>query len=331
MSPGLPVKIVATGSHLPSHLVTASDLDARLGLPAGQVERRSGVRRRYFADGETASQMGASAARAALEAAGLRGTDVDCLVDVSGTHEQALPCGAVLVQRELGLGGSGIPAFDVDSTCLGFLTGLDLVSYAIAAGRYRRVLLVASEVASVALDWKDLESATILGDGAAAVIVERSEAGSRILGARMESLGDHADLARIRGGGTRRHPRGYEGAYEDCCLFEMEGRALYRLSVQLLPAFVARLLDGLGLALPDLDLVVPHQASPAALALMRRRLGVPEGKWMEIVRDFGNTIAASIPLALHEAVLQGRLERGMRVLLLGTSAGFSMGGLVLRY
>lgn len=326
----LPVRIVATGAWLPPHPVTAADLDARLGRAPGWVERHSGVRTRYFAAGETASQMGAKAARAALAAAG---PDVDCLVDVSGTHEQALPCGAVLVQRELGLGRSGIPAFDVDSTCLGFLVGLDMMGCMIAAGRYRRALLVASEVSSVALDWDDPESATILGDGAAAVVVERAGDGdgSRILAARMESFGDHAELARIRGGGTRHHPRGYPGAYQDCCLFEMEGRALYRLSLQELPGFVDRVLEGAGLALAEVDLVIPHQASPAALALMQRRLGIPDARWMDIVRDHGNTIAASIPLALHEAVRQGRLQRGMRVLLVGTSAGFSMGGVVLVY
>lgn len=327
------MRIVATGAHLPGPAVTAADLEARLGLEPGWIERHSGVRRRFFACGESASAMGARAAQAALDAAGLAFPDVDCLVDVSGTQEQSIPCGAALVQRALGHGGSGIPAFDVDSTCLGFVTGLDVVSCMVAAGRYRRVLLVASEVASVALDWSDPETATILGDGAAAVLVERAEdERSSILGARMETLGDHADLARIRGGGTRHHPRGYPGDYaSEVCLFEMDGRALYRQSAAMLPGFVERLLGPLGLRLGDLDLVVPHQASPAALALVQRRLGLPDERWMAIAPDFGNVIAASIPLALHEAVLRGRLQRGMRVLLLGTSAGLSVGGMVLEY
>lgn len=332
-----PVKIVATGKYLPDNPVTAADLEARMGLEPGWVERHSGVKVRYFANGETASQMGAIAAQRALDAAGLRYEDLDAIVGVSGTQEQAIPCGAALVQRALGQGGSGTPAFDVNATCLSFVTGLDTVGYMIAAGRYNRVLLVASEIASVALDWQERESATILGDGAAAAIVERAapEDGARIVCARMETLSDHYELTQTRGGGTKHHPRGYAGdlaAYtEEYCLFEMDGKAVFKLSAHVLPGFVQRMFDGAGLTMDDIDLVVPHQASPAALWLMQRRLKVPAEKWMVIAHDHGNTVAASIPLALHEAVSQGRLQRGQRVMLLGTSAGFSMGALVLDY
>lgn len=332
-----PVRIVSTGKYLPPNPVTGADLEARMGLEPGWVERRSGVAVRYFAEGETASQMGAKAAERALAAAGLAYEDLDAIVGASGTQEQAIPCGAALVQRALGKGGSGTPAFDVNSTCLSFVTALDTVSYLVAAGRYRRVLLVSSEIASVALDWRERESATILGDGAAAVIVERAgpEDPARIVCARMETLGDHAELTQTRGGGTKHHPRGFAGdlaAYcEEYCLFEMDGKGVFKLSASVLPGFVARALADGGLTMDDLDLVIPHQASPAALWLMQRRLGVPAEKWMVIAHDHGNTVAASIPLALHEAVAQGRLRRGMRVMLLGTSAGFSMGALVLDY
>ena len=332
-----PVRIVATGKYLPDNPVTAADLEAKMGLEPGWVARRSGVAVRYFAKDETASQMGAKAAQRALDAAGLAYEDLDCIVGVSGTQEQAIPCGAALVQRALGKGGSGTPAFDVNSTCLSFVTGLDTVSYLIAAGRYNRVMFVASEIASVALDWKERESATILGDGAAAVIVERAELGSGVgvVCARMETLSDHAELTQTRGGGTKHHPRGYAGdlaAYtEEYCLFEMDGKAVFKLSANVLPGFVERMFTAHGLTMEEIDLVIPHQASPAALWLMQRRLGIPEAKWMVIAHDHGNTVAASIPLALHEAVAQGRLQRGQRVMLLGTSAGFSMGALVLDY
>ena len=332
-----PIKIVATGKYLPPNPVTGADLEARRGREPGWVERRSGVQVRYFANGETASEMGAKAAQQALDAAGLRYEDLDCIVGVSGTQEQAIPCGAALLQRALGRGDSGTPAFDVNSTCLSFVTGLDAVSYMVAAGRYQRVLLVASEIASVGLDWKERESATILGDGAAAAIIERAgpDDASRIVCTRMETYSTHAELTQTRGGGTRHHPRGYAGdlaSYtEEFCLFEMDGKAVFKLSANVLPGFVDRMFQDAGLTLADIDLVVPHQASPAALWLMQRRLNVPADKWMVIAHDHGNTVAASIPLALHEAVRQGRLARGQRVMLLGTSAGFSMGAMVLDY
>ncbi len=332
-----PVRIVATGKYLPARAVTGADLEAKMGLEPGWVERRSGVSVRYFADRETASEMGANAAQAALDAAGLTYQDLDVIVGLSGTQEQAIPCGAALIQRALGQGASGTPCFDINSTCLSFVTGLDTVSYMMAAGRYQRALLVSSEIASVALDWKERESATILGDGAAAVIVERTPEGDRagIVCARMETLADHATLTQTRGGGTKHHPRGYTGDLagytEEYCLFEMDGKAVFKLSANVLPGFVQRLFDASGLTMADIDLVVPHQASPAALWLMQRRLEIPAEKWMVIAHDHGNTVAASIPLALHEAIRQGRLKRGQRVLLLGTSAGFSMGALVLDY
>jgi 3-oxoacyl-[acyl-carrier-protein] synthase-3 len=331
------VKILGTGRYLPTNAISAAELGARLGLEQGWVESRSGVLTRYFVQDETSSHMGAMAAEAALRDAGLDFADIDCLICTSGAPEQVIPCTAALIQKALGQADSGVPCFDVNSTCLSFLTGLDTLSYLVAAGRYRRVLIVAPEIASVALNWQDRESATIFGDAAAAVIIGQAgpDEASCILASRQETYSSGAHLTQARGGGTKHHPRQYPGTLEaytdEYCLFEMDGKAVFKLSAQVLPGFVERTLGPVGLTLDDIDLVVPHQASMTALGLVQRRLGLSDERWMVIAPEFGNTIAASIPLALHEAIQRGRARRGDKLLLLGTSAGFSVGALALVY
>ncbi|MFN3429756.1 MAG: beta-ketoacyl-ACP synthase III [Candidatus Sericytochromatia bacterium] len=331
------VKIEGMGRYLPKRRVTAEALEAQMGLEPGWIEKKSGVMTRYFVEDETSSVMGARAAEAALDDAGLTFADIDCLVCVSGSPEQAIPCTAALIQKAMGQADSGTPAFDINSTCLSFLTGLDTMSYLVEAGRYRRVLLVSAEISSVALDWREKESATILGDAAVAAVITRSEAHepSQILASRMETYSSGSELTQTRGGGTRFHPRKVGGTLEafidDYGVFEMDGKSVFKLSAHMLPAFIQRMLEPVGEDLATVKLVVPHQASMMALYLMQRRLGLSDDRWMVIARDYGNTIAASIPLALHEAVRTGRIERGDKVMLLGTSAGFSMGALLMRY
>ncbi|XID94516.1 beta-ketoacyl-ACP synthase III [Paenibacillaceae bacterium WGS1546] len=328
------VKILGTGKYMPGKPITDADMDARLGTAPGWTRRMTDVVSRHYAGAaDTAAAMGAKAARQALEAAKLRFSDLDCLVGASGTKEQALPCSAVFIQRELGEEQSGVPAFDIDSTCLSFLVALDAMSCMIAAGRYRNVLIVSSEIASVGLDWRHKESAALFGDGAAAVVIGRAEDGepSRIVGASLRTYGAGAAHSEIRAGGTKRHPRGPRPASADDYLFRMDGPAIYKMASRLLPGFTDELLRSTGTRMTEFKAVVPHQGSAMAVRLMRKKLGIAERQLVYITPDHGNTIAASIPMGLHEAIRAGRIERGDRVLLIGTAAGLTLGGLVLDY
>lgn len=327
------MKILGTSIYFPKHRFDAAATAAKLGADAAWIEQASGVRERFFAIDETASAMGAKAAHQALAAAGLEPRDVDAIVGVSGTAEQAIPCTAALIQRAMGLGDSGIPAFDVNSTCLSFVVGLGLVADAIAAGRYRRVLMIASERASAGIDWSDKESACLIGDGAAAVVVGAKEPGdrSKLVCSRLETYASGADLCRIEGGGSKHHPRIYAEDTAHLFHFQMNGRAVFKLAAQMLPDFVGRLLAPAKLRMSDIALVIPHQASGAALELVRRRLDLEDERFLQVIASRGNTVGASIPMALHTAIETGRLQRGQSCLLLGTSAGFSVGGLVFVY
>lgn len=325
------VRILSTGQYLPKQTVTDREIEAKLGLERGWVAQKSGVLVRHFVEDETASLMGAYAAKDALAAANLAIADIDCLICTSGTPEQSIPCTAALVQEHLGAIDVGMPAFDINATCLSFITGFDTISYLIDAGRYRRVLLVATEVCT-GLDWNDRESCTLFGDGAAAAILERSTAdeGSYILASGMETYSKGAHLTECKGGGNKYHPTAYQHDLASL-LFKMDGRGVYRLAAEILPRFVDRLLQSAGIKIADLQMVIPHQASLMAMRLICKQLGIAPEKFATIVQNRGNTVAASVPMALHETIHQQQIRRGDRIMLLGTAAGFSVGGIILEY
>lgn len=327
------VKLNGIGKYLPQRMITDEEMDIQLHVNKGWVLQKTDVARRYFADHETAVQMGAKAACLALEAAGLSFHDIDGLVCTSGTMEQPIPCTAALIQKEMGQEQSGIPSFDINSTCLSFVTGLDVMSYMVHAGRYRRVLLVATEIASKGINWSDKESAALFGDGAAAVVLEQSNPGevSRIVHASMQTYSSGAHLSEIRGGGSKQPASEYSSSTAVDYLFNMNGEGIFRMAYKLLPDFVEELLAPTGYKMSDFRLVIPHQGSAMAMRLLRRKLGISDEQLMYITPDHGNTIAASIPMGLYEAVRQGRMARGDRVLLLGISAGVSLGGVILDY
>lgn len=325
------VKILGTGKYMPKRIVTAQEMDELLGVPAGWVEKKSDVKRRHFVEDETASQMGALAAQEALKQAGLEFGDIDCLVCTSGTMEQPIPSTASLIQRAMGQEHSGVPSFDINSTCLSFLTGLDVMSYMVTSGRYRRILLVATEIASVGLNWAHKESAALFGDGAAAVVIGSAEEheSSRIVCSAMQTYSQGAHLSQIRGGGTGAPALTEQD--EEAFLFEMDGQGIYKMASRILPGFVASLLKLASCAMKDIQVVIPHQGSAMAMRLICRKLGISQEQLMFITPTHGNTIAASIPMGLHEAIREERVRRGSRVMLLGTSAGLSVGGMILDY
>lgn len=332
-SPAIPLRILGTGEYVPSRHVPSEAFDQRWGKPAGWTRRHVGIDCRYFADaGETASFMAARAAHEALRRAGLEAGGMDAIISVGSVPEQAIPCTAALVQRQLGLSASTIPAFDINATCLGFLVALDLVAGAFATGRFRRVLLVAGEVASAGLEWNDTDTAALFGDGAAAVVLEgRSQAGdSRLLATHMETHSEGAAFCQVRAGGTRVRLDDGVDAYAEASKFEMSGKATYRLAAQRLPRFLQRLFARAGITVEDLRKLVPHQASAKALDHLEVALRLPPGALVRILADHGNQMAASIPLALHHAIERGELRQGDRFAMVGSGAGLSFAGAVLR-
>jgi 3-oxoacyl-[acyl-carrier-protein] synthase-3 len=328
---GLPVAIRGTGSVTGSLPVTSTELDERHGRTPGTTAARSGVTSRYWAGpGQTSSSLATDAIATALDAAGWTACDLDALIVASVLPEQPMPTTAALVTQRLGRTDGGLTAFDVNASCLGFLTALDLAGLAIAAGRWRRVAIAAVDIASPGLDHDNLESSALFGDGAAACVLEAATGPAAILATRSAIYPSGARLCEIAAGGTRWNATLPPPVPTDY-LFRMDGLGVMRLAAKHLPGFVAAVLDDAGLALDEVDVVVPHQASGLGLRYLRERLGAPADRVVDILADHGNQVSASLPTALDHAVRAGRLGPGRTALLLGTGAGLVISAAVVRF
>lgn len=328
-----PMTLTGFGTYAPREQRPSSELDKVFEQAAGWTEDRFGIAARGVAAAdETTSMMGAEAARRALDMAGWDAADLDVLVGACGVMEQPIPGTSVLIQDRLGLGRSGVWAFDVNQTCLSFVTALDVVAMGFASGRFRRAVIVSSDIASAGLDWDTPGSAAIFGDGAAAVCVEAGTdpSGPGLLARGFETYGEGKDLATLRAGGTRiRIEHGFDALAEGA-RFHMDAFGIFKAAARSLPALVDRVLGEAGLTRDAVDLIVPHQASAPGLEHVRRLMGGDPGRVVDIFAARGNQIAASLPTALVEAQGAGRLPPGKTVLLLGTAAGISAAAMVLR-
>jgi len=322
--PALRVKVASTAFYAPPRVETAAELAPRIGRSEDWIVTRTGVRERRIAE-EPVEVMAARVARAALQS----GPAPDLILNASASVRQLLPDNSVFIQRELGL--EGIPSYSIHATCLSFLVALHNAAALVAAGAYRRVLVVSAEHSTSNRNLAEPESAALVGDGAAAAVLEPTPKGeaSAMVGWRMTTWPKGAELTEVRGYGARLPPNDPRTRPEDY-LFAMDGPGVYKMARRRVLELVQALLTENGLTVGDVDWVVPHQASGPGLALLPR-LGFPEERIVNIVGEYGNCVAASIPMALAHLATNGRVQRGDRVLLLGTGAGLSVAGALLRW
>jgi 3-oxoacyl-[acyl-carrier-protein] synthase-3 len=298
------------GVALPAHSVPTTEVEARLGLEAGWVERRTGIRaRRHAADGETVASLAADAGRQALDAAGLQGSDLDLVLVATATNEVQLPNVAPVVAGAL---GSTAGAVDLGSACAGFLSGLALGTAAIEAGRADAVLLVGSEVLSRWLDHDDRRTAPLFGDGAGAAVLT---AGSGAIGP--VALRSAPELADLLIAGPNFGP------------IVMEGHETFVAAVNLLTEMTREALERAELGPDDIDLFVFHQANARILKAVAERLGLDPERMVDVISQHGNTSAASVPIGLAAAARDGRMKAGDRLLLGAVGAGFNAGACVV--
>lgn len=321
----LPFKISGTGHYVPGSHILSADIDADFSRAKGKTQARTGIVRRPRVSGESSSSMAVEAARRALEAASLHPEKLGLIISASAVPEQPIPAMGPLIKDGLGLRKCPTFAFDINSSCLSFVTACDMASRYLATSDAQHVLVVSSEIASRALPWReDVDTAAMFGDGAAAAIISK---GGALVASHMETWSEGYHDCEIASGGTRFNFETQLHDFTEGARFRMDGRAAYRLAVRVIQPFLNSLLAKAGWLLQDVDLVVPHQASRGALDHLVSKLGIPKEKIIDLIADHGNQIAASIPMALHRARIDGRLREGAKVLLIGTSAGFSIGGL----
>jgi 3-oxoacyl-[acyl-carrier-protein] synthase-3 len=328
------LKITGTGAYHPLSRVSSQSLDEKISMTNGWTEATFKIRERGVASSaETSSSMGCAAAIEALKAAGIEPGEVDVIIGACGVMEQPIPGTSVMIQQKLGLGSSGITAFDVNATCLSFLAALDVVAMGFDSGRWSRALVVSADIASAALDFSDPGASVIFGDGAAAAVIERCEddEGPALLARRIETYGDGFELCELRGGGTRLRPHEDIEGFLSASRFRMDSPGVYRAARKRVPRLIHRLLESAEVSLDDIALIIPHQASANGLGFLHDVLRIEEERIVNIFGTCGNQIAASMPTALHEAVRSKRLKRGDLALLIGTAAGISVGAAVIRY
>ncbi len=321
--------IVGTGRSLPAECLSAEHLDDVHGLPQGFTASQTGVLTRYVCREESQIDLAVAACRAALQDANLSSEDVDLVLSGSSVPYQPIPTTAPLVMRELGMTDGSAAAFDVNSTCLSFLSAVQVAHQLLISGQHNIALVFSSEIASRGLPWKTHpDVAGLFGDGAAACILTKDVVPTEgIRSVLFRTYPSAFDASAIGAGGTRFSFHDEFEAFAQNSTFKMDGRSLFRLTREHFGPFVKDVLDNAGWTHQDVDLVIPHQASPAALEHMIRSTQFDPDRVINIVSNVGNQIAASLPYALDIARKDNRIKPGTKVLFLGTSAGVSFGGL----
>ncbi len=327
------MEILGSGTYFPKKIVESKFFDEKFGVEPGWSEHKSGVKTRHYVTDDTQASMAKEAAVEAIKTAGISINDIDCIISASGVMQQLLPCTAALVQRELGLDNSGIACFDINSTCLGFVTGLSVASSLLETKQYKTILLFSSDIPSAGINYDDLKSCILFGDGAAAVILQQSKEGSssRLIAYNMETYSIGADDACVKGGSTYLHASKYTNENKEDFLFHMNGTKLYEIASKKLKPLFERTLKENDLTMDDIKMVIPHQASLMSMKLLQRKLSVPNEKFLYNIEHTGNMIAASIPAALDYAIKNTLVEKGDKIMLVGTSAGLSLGVMIFEY
>lgn len=320
--------ILGSGHAVPERILTNSDLEAMVSTSDQWIVERTGIRQRHIAEpGAALSDLAAAAALAALENAGLQADAIDLIILGTVSGDMKFPATACFVQEKIG--AHNAVAFDVSAACSGFLYSLQVASALLQGGVYRHALVIGGEILSALVDWQDRDTCVLFGDGAGAVVLGPSREGRGLLGACMTTDGRHTQLLHSPGGGSL-HPSSPESLANGLHFIRMEGREVFRHAVLSMEQALQKALQQAGVGVQDLDLLIPHQANLRIIEAVGKRFDFPAERTFVNVDRFGNTSAASIPIALDEARRSGRLQAGDLVGLVTFGAGFTAAAAVLR-
>jgi len=325
--------ILGTGHYAPAKVLTNADLERMVDTSDAWIAERTGIReRRIAADGEVTSDMAAQASLRALEAAGLSAKDLDMIVLGTVTGDSPMPATAARVQQKIG--AQNIPAFDLSAACAGFLYGLSIADQFIRTGHMKRVLVVGAELLSRVLNWEDRTTCVLFGDGAGAVVLGPAQSRPGVprpgvISTKIFTDGSLAGSLTIPGGGSQM-PLTHGSLDEAQNKVHMVGSEVFKVAVKNLSSASKAAIEAAGLATGDIDWVVAHQANLRILSQVASRLDIPLERFVVNIERYGNTSSASIPIALDEAVRDGRIKPGQTVLMCALGAGISWGSALVR-
>ena len=321
-------RITGTGSYVPAKILTNADLENMVATSDQWITERTGIRARaVVGPGEACSDLAVKASRRALEAANISAADLDMVLLATCTGDYPLPATACLIQHQLG--ATKAAACDLAAACCGFVYALSMADAYVKTGM-RHVLVVGSEVMSAITDWTDRNTCVLFGDGAGAAVVSASEGTNGILSTHLRSDGALWELIAVPGGGSRLPPSEKVLAEKLNCI-KMKGNETFKVAVRTLEEIARETLAVNHVSIDELDLYVPHQANVRILNAVADRLGLPPEKVMLNLDRYGNTSAASIPIALDEAVRQGRIKQGSLVMLGAFGAGLTWASALIRW
>ena len=318
-------KIIGTGSYLPEKIVTNADLEKILDTSDQWIQERTGIReRRISHENESSSDMAEAAAQKAMEAAGVNPEEIGLIVVGTTTPDLVFPSTACLIQSRLGLPDCG--AMDVNAACSGFMYALSVADKYVRCGDVKKALVIGVDKLTAMLDWNDRGTAVLFGDGAGAVVLEASDEPG-ILSTHIHAAGRHADLLGVDvgvGTGFKAEPRGG-------VLIKMKGNEVFKVAVRTLGRIVDETLAHNKMKKSDLDWLIPHQANYRIITATAKKLGMTMDQVVVTVDKHGNTSAASVPLALDEAVRSGKIKRGDHLLLEAFGGGFTWASALVKY
>lgn len=322
-------QVTGWGKYLPGRIVTNDELAQLVDTSDEWIRSRTGIAARRVADArETTASMATRAARHALAVAGLAPQKLDLIIVATATPDHILPATACLVQDALGASHAG--AFDLSAGCSGFVYALCLAAQTIASGAYRSVLVIGAETLSRIVDWSDRDTCVLFGDGAGAVVLQAAEGSGGILSSVLGADGSGAKLLMVPAGGSQR-PASDASVKNREHYVRMDGREVYRFATRVVARASREVVEAAGLRLDQVKLFIPHQANLRIIETAAKELGVPRERFYVNLQRYGNTSAASVPIALCEAVEEGRLSPGDHIVLVGFGAGLTWSAAVVRW
>ena len=322
-------KIISTGSYLPEKILTNFDLEKIVDTSDEWITERTGIKeRRIASENQAASDLAYEASRLTLEKASLKAEDIDLLIVATVTGDMPFPSTACILQHRLG--AKNAAAFDINAACSGFLYGLYVADSFVKSGMHKRVLIIGVEVLSKITDWEDRTTCVLFGDGAGAAIVEPTEEERGIISMHINSNGSMWDLLHIPGGGSR-YPVSKDSLDKRLHYIKMKGNETFKIAVRTLEDLVLRILKDNKLDPSQLSLLIPHQANLRIIQATADRLGLPMDKVLINLDKYGNTSAASIPIALDEAVTTGRIKDGDYILLEAFGGGLTWASALIKW